>query len=62
MEGDSTLFARCDEVELAWGIADALRQGWESDGTAEVHPYEAGTWGPSRAREILGTDRRWRRF
>jgi len=62
MEGDSTLFARRDEVELAWGIADALRQGWENDGAAEVHPYEAGTWGPSRAREILGTDRRWRRF
>jgi glucose-6-phosphate 1-dehydrogenase len=59
IEGDSTLFARRDEVELAWGIADGLRQGWE---TAPLHPYEAGTWGPAEARTMPGTDRRWRRI
>ncbi len=62
MEGDSTLFARRDEVELGWSITDTLRQGWEDHGKAEVHPYEAGTWGPREARELMGPDRRWRRF
>jgi glucose-6-phosphate 1-dehydrogenase len=62
LEGDSTLFARRDEVELAWGFADRLRQGWEKNDPSEVHSYQAGTWGPSRSADLLGGDRRWRRF
>jgi len=61
IEGDSTLFARRDEVEVAWGIADALRRTWESGDGAPMRSYEAGTWGPAEADALLGTDRRWRR-
>ena len=61
IEGDSTLFARRDEVEVAWGIADALRRTWESGDGAPMRSYEAGTWGPTEADALLGADRRWRR-
>ena len=60
MIGDSTLFARRDEVEEAWRIVDSIIAGWRE---AEVLPlpYDAGGWGPSQADRILGPDREWRR-
>jgi glucose-6-phosphate 1-dehydrogenase len=61
MLGDSTLFARRDEVETAWAWLDPLLQSWEAGGTAP-HPYAAGTWGPEAADELLQRDgRHWRR-
>ena len=61
MLGDSTLFARRDEVETAWEWLDPLLQSWETGGTAP-HPYAAGTWGPDAADELLQRDgRHWRR-
>ncbi len=61
-EGDSTLFARSDEVEIAWEITDRLRQRWSSGSEVPLHAYEAGTWGPSAAGELPGPSRRWRKF
>ncbi len=61
-EGDSTLFARRDEVEIAWEITDHLRQRWGSGSEVPLHTYEAGTWGPSAAGELPGPLRRWRKF
>src|SRR5690606_6414614 len=58
MIGDSTLFARRDEVEEAWRIVDSIVAGWE-DGPP--HPYGAGTWGPDSAGDLLGAGRVWRR-
>jgi glucose-6-phosphate 1-dehydrogenase len=53
--GDPTLFTRHDEVETAWSIVDPLEQHW-----AEKEPnfpnYEAGTWGPKEADQLLGRD------
>jgi glucose-6-phosphate 1-dehydrogenase len=52
MLGDATLFTRRDEVEAAWAIVDPIEKRW-----AEVEPefpnYEAGTWGPSEADELI---------
>ena len=51
--GDATLFIRRDEVETAWQIADAIRQGWEGRALTNREFYAAGTWGPIAAEELL---------
>ena len=59
--GDATLFIRSDEVQRAWHIVDPLLQSWENDDVA-LAKYEAGTWGPTEADELMEADgRRWRR-
>ncbi len=60
MVGDSTLFARRDEVEEAWRIVDSIVAGWQ-DQSIEPLLYEAGTWGPPEADGMLGEGRVWRR-
>ena len=62
IEGDSTLFARRDEVELAWALTDEIRARWEAPDGAPLSEYEAGTWGPIEARALLGEGRGWRRI
>ncbi len=42
--GDQTLFARQDEVEECWRIVEPLLRK-----PGPVHPYAAGSWGPSEA-------------
>ena len=44
MRGDSTLFARGDEVEAAWRVVDPVLSA-----ETPVHGYEPGTWGPPEA-------------
>jgi glucose-6-phosphate 1-dehydrogenase len=62
MLGDSTLFTRRDEVEAAWRIIDPIIRHWEADRSGPVPFYEAGTWGPSEADDMVAEDgRRWRR-
>jgi glucose-6-phosphate 1-dehydrogenase len=51
--GDATLFIRRDEVETAWQIVDAIRQGWEGRPLTNREFYAAGTWGPIAAEELL---------
>ena len=61
MLGDSTLFARRDEVETAWTWLDPLLRMWESD-PMPVPQYPAGTWGPEEEDALLAEGgRRWRR-
>jgi glucose-6-phosphate 1-dehydrogenase len=47
LEGDASLFARSDEVELAWGIIDPIIAAWIETGQPELATYEPGFWGPS---------------
>ncbi len=63
LQGDASLFTRADEVEEAWGIVDPLINAW-ADGPPPAFPnYDAGTWGPPEADELLARDgRRWRRI
>jgi glucose-6-phosphate 1-dehydrogenase len=62
VHGDSTLFTRHDEVEAAWALLMPLLDGWASS-PEEPAPYEAGSWGPSPAFDLLAQDgRRWRRL
>ncbi len=61
MLGDQTLFTRADEVEQAWQVIDPILAAWKSLPPPEM--YEAGTWGPKGADELLIADgRRWRRL
>ncbi len=60
MLGDSTLFARRDEVETAWAWLDPLLAAWSQSGAPQ--PYPAGTWGPAAADQLIERDgRKWRR-
>ena len=54
IQGDASLFARSDEIELAWRLVDPL--------TVDKEPvfYAPGSWGPCEADELLSDDgRRW---
>lgn len=53
MQGDASLFARSDEVELAWGIIDPISTAWENPGLPELDLYEAGSWGPPSSNEWM---------
>ena len=53
MVGDATLFIRRDEVEIAWGIVDSIRAGWNGNALSNREFYSAGTWGPVAAEDLL---------
>ena len=60
--GDPTLFIRSDEVEQAWNICDPILSAW-AENLAPLANYEAGTWGPNAADELLERDgRQWRKL
>jgi glucose-6-phosphate 1-dehydrogenase len=60
MRGDATLFTRADEVEAQWAYIDPIRHGWAAF-EAPVEPYEAGSWGPAKADQLLDPPDTWRR-
>jgi glucose-6-phosphate 1-dehydrogenase len=61
MLGDATLFTRSDEVDEQWALVDSIVAGWSRDRPSFPN-YEAGTWGPSSADELIHRDgRSWRR-
>jgi glucose-6-phosphate 1-dehydrogenase len=68
MLGDASLFTRADEVEAAWGIVTPIIEQWhewdeKEEPDAGICFYEAGSWGPPRADELIEHDgRRWRRL
>ena len=65
MLGDSTLFTRGDEVLESWRFCTRLLEGWaaaDSRATTSPPSYEAGSWGPKEADEMLARDGRvWRK-
>jgi glucose-6-phosphate 1-dehydrogenase len=59
--GDPPLFPQHEEVELSWQILDPILDYWAEDG-GKPDTYEAGTWGPQSAVEMLArSGRAWRR-
>jgi glucose-6-phosphate 1-dehydrogenase len=61
--GDASLFTRADEVEGAWARVTPIIEAWADEGPPEFPNYEAGTWGPVAADEMLAREgRRWRRI
>jgi glucose-6-phosphate 1-dehydrogenase len=59
--GDATLFTRADEVDEQWALVDSIVATWKRDRTSFPN-YDAGTWGPREADELMRRDgREWRR-
>ncbi len=60
MIGDSTLFIRRDEIEMAWRITDSIINAWKNMPASTVSTYAAGTWGPKEADALIESDgRQW---
>jgi glucose-6-phosphate 1-dehydrogenase len=60
MNGDASLFARSDEVELAWSIIDPIIAAWRSPAAPPLDVYEPGLWGPEESTEWMrGQNREW---
>ena len=53
LSGDQSLFARSDEVELAWGIIDPIVAAWQSTGEPPLWQYEPGMWGPAESTDWM---------
>jgi glucose-6-phosphate 1-dehydrogenase len=60
LRGDSTFFARADEVEAAWKIVEPVIEKWGSEKSTDFPNYAAGSSGPVAANKLLARDgRRW---
>jgi glucose-6-phosphate 1-dehydrogenase len=53
MQGDASLFARADEIELAWGLVGLILAAWKRSDTPPLAFYEMGSWGPAEADNLL---------
>jgi glucose-6-phosphate 1-dehydrogenase len=60
MQGDASLFARADEIELAWRFIDPIVGRWQQPDAPPLEFYELESWGPSAADDLLGNSvRSW---
>ncbi|MGE3953769.1 MAG: glucose-6-phosphate dehydrogenase [Parachlamydiales bacterium] len=51
--GDTTLFARDDEVFASWKLYTPVLERWAEEKKAGFPNYAAGTWGPAAADQLL---------
>ncbi len=59
--GDSTLFAREDEVLNSWRILTPLVDYWTHNKASSFPNYASGSWGPKEADDMLAKEsRHWR--
>lgn len=60
LNGDASLFARSDEVELAWSIIDPIVAAWDNPESSPPETYPHGQWGPVSSNTWMERDgRRW---
>ncbi|MEZ5306760.1 MAG: glucose-6-phosphate dehydrogenase [Pyrinomonadaceae bacterium] len=61
MVGDATLFQRADMVESSWKIVSPILDVWRAIPARTFPNYEAGSWGPAEADQLLERDgRSWK--
>ena len=61
MAGDTTLFARKDEVFASWKLLTPVLHYWQEHPNVEFPNYPAGSWGPAEADQMLEKEgRKWR--
>ena len=59
--GDNTLFTRQDEVLQSWRLFSPLLKYWNETKPGDFPSYEAGSWGPKSADDMMARDnRKWR--
>lgn len=59
--GDTTLFAREDEVLSSWKLLSPILDRWQEIAPRDFPNYPAGTWGPQEADQLmLRNGRKWR--
>jgi glucose-6-phosphate 1-dehydrogenase len=58
MQGDASLFARADEIELAWGLIDPILAEWGQPDVVPPAFYEPRSWGPVEADDLMARDGR----
>ncbi|WP_420420849.1 glucose-6-phosphate dehydrogenase [Simkania sp.] len=59
--GDSTLFARQDEVFHSWKFFTPILEHWANTKPKDFPNYPCGSWGPQSAEEMIARDgRKWR--
>ncbi|NVJ98017.1 MAG: glucose-6-phosphate dehydrogenase [Alphaproteobacteria bacterium] len=57
VRGDQSLFVHRKEVEYAWRWVDRIIDHWNASGEPP-ESYQAGTWGPYEAHDLMTRDRR----
>jgi glucose-6-phosphate 1-dehydrogenase len=56
VKGDLTLFVRQDGIRAMWSLIDPITKQWESTTPPEMPNYQAGSWGPETADQLLKQD------
>ncbi|MFQ5576846.1 MAG: glucose-6-phosphate dehydrogenase [Anaerolineae bacterium] len=56
LKGDASLFARSDEIELAWRLIDPILAAVEAGTAPPPVTYQPGSWGPPEADALLAAD------
>jgi glucose-6-phosphate 1-dehydrogenase len=57
---DQSLYPRSDEIEASWRFVEPILQQWQATRPPEFPNYQAGSWGPTAANELIESDgRRW---
>ncbi|MCL4321104.1 MAG: glucose-6-phosphate dehydrogenase [Deltaproteobacteria bacterium] len=57
--GDQTLFARYDDMLIAWQLITSIINGWSKIEPPAFPNYEAGSWGPKEADDLINADGRF---
>ena len=61
--GDASLFARTDQVEVAWALIDPVLKAWRQGPPPAFPDYSAGSWGPASSDHLIEADGfAWRRL
>ncbi len=58
LQGDASLFARADEIEMAWSLIDPVLESWDGPDAPPLAFYEPGSRGPAEADALLARDGR----
>jgi glucose-6-phosphate 1-dehydrogenase len=58
MLGDATLFQRSDMVETAWKVVAPIQNVWSALEPRDFPNYQAGSWGPDAAADLLAREGR----
>lgn len=53
IQGDATLFARADEIEISWSIIDPVIQRYENSDKPNLFIYKRNSWGPKEGNALL---------